>query len=171
MKIAFGYKAGSGKSTAVDYLIRKYGGVERSFAAPLYDILYYAQKTCRFSIGKDRSFLQYVGTEWARAKDDGVWIKLLLESISQEKGNIFVSDLRFENEFDALKNNGFLTILIIRNDSERKIDSISQTHSSENSLHGEKKWDYTVENNSTLQHFYESLDKIIFEILQKESIS
>jgi hypothetical protein len=166
MKIAFGYKAGSGKSTAVEYLIKKYGGVEKSFAAPLYDILHYAQNTCHFPIEKDRKFLQYVGTEWARTKDDRIWIKLLLESISKENGNIFISDLRFKNEFDVLKNKGFTMVLLQRD----KIDIHSQDHSSENDLNDEKKWDFIIQNNSTLVHFYEELDKIIFKILKRESI-
>lgn len=164
MKIAFGCKAGSGKSTAVHYLINKYGGVEKSFASPLYDILYYAQKTCNFPIEKDRKFLQYIGTEWARAKDDNVWVNILLRTISDENGNIFISDVRFKNEFDSLKDAGFIMILIERE------TRISLSHISENSLNEETGWDYIIKNNSSLENLYECLDKIIFKISEKESI-
>ena len=74
LRLAFGCKAGVGKSTAVDYLMQKHGGVELSFAKPLKNILLYAQQTCGFKENKDRGFLQWVGTDWARSKDENVWI-------------------------------------------------------------------------------------------------
>ena len=63
MKIAFGYKMGAGKDTAVDYLKQKYGGTHLSFAGPIYTILENAQHICGFPVEKDRQFLQFIGTE------------------------------------------------------------------------------------------------------------
>jgi len=57
MRIAFGYKARSGKDTSADYLARAYGGERLAFAQPLYDILQHAQRTCGFPDEKDRAFL------------------------------------------------------------------------------------------------------------------
>lgn len=164
MRIAFGYKAGSGKSTAVKYLISKYGGIEKSFAEPLYKILYYAQEICHFQKEKDRQFLQYIGTEWARKKEKNIWVNLLLESIMYENGNIFISDLRFRNEFDIIDKKGFVTVLIIR-DNIQQLD-----HESENSLDGDDvKWNYIIRNNGTLEEFYGKLDKLV-AIINKNDI-
>ena len=68
-KVAFGYKMGVGKDTAVDYLISRHGGKRISFADPIYNIMNYAQEVCGFEPEKDRYFLQLVGTDWARKKD------------------------------------------------------------------------------------------------------
>ena len=48
MRIAFGCKMGSGKDTAVSYLISKYGGKRLAFADPIYKIQNYAQQLCGF---------------------------------------------------------------------------------------------------------------------------
>lgn len=113
VKIAFGYKRRVGKDTSCDYLIKKYGGVKLSFAEPLYQILYFAQDVCGFEHFKDRKFLQFVGTEWARNINDNIWAELLVKKINDIKvDNIFVSDLRFENEFKILKQLGFICVKI-----------------------------------------------------------
>lgn len=164
MKIAFGCKLQSGKSTAVKYLIERYGGIEKSFAAPLYNILYYAQETCGFKKEKDRKFLQYIGTEWARSKDENIWANILINSITNEDRNVYVSDLRFKNEFNILKNNGFINILIIR---KHEFEELHQNHESENSLNDEKNWDFIVHNDGSLEEFYNKLDAIIFSVLKK----
>ena len=80
MKIAFGGKMGTGKDTCVNYLIKKYGGVKISFSDSIYDILYYAQNVCGFKKEKDRKFLQWIGTEWAREKNPNIWIELTLKN-------------------------------------------------------------------------------------------
>jgi len=114
LRICFHGKMGSGKDTASDYLIRKYGGVKLTFAEPLYDLLYHCQKKCGFTIEKDRKFLQFIGTEWARTKDENIWIKLAIEKLKKLNCNVFNNDCRFENELTALKNENFFCIKIVR---------------------------------------------------------
>ena len=76
-KIAFGGKMGVGKDFAVEYLRNRYSGNKLSFAKPIYDILNFAQKTCGFREEKDRQFLQFIGTEWARQKNPDIWVEKL----------------------------------------------------------------------------------------------
>lgn len=162
MKIAFAGKAGSGKSSACNYLVDKYGGVEKSFAEPLYDILYYAQRTLHFKKEKDRKFLQYIGTDWARSKDENVWVNLLLESCNNSQ-NIFISDLRFKNELVALKEKGFIIILIVRDDNSQNDDY--KKHISENDLNEcIHLMNFIIKNDDTIEKFYENLDYIIQKI-------
>lgn len=161
MKIAFGYKMGVGKDTAVSFLIKKYGGKHISFASPIYDILNYAQERCGFKKEKDRHFLQYIGTEWARKKDKNVWINIAIESAN--KKNNFISDLRFKNEFTALKNDGWICVKIYRENIDvDRTGSGNGKHSSEIELDSvsDEEWDYVVYNNISLENFLKQIDEI-----------
>jgi hypothetical protein len=173
MKIAFGYKAGSGKDLSVKYLIKKYGGNKISFSQPLYDILFYAQKVCGFELKKDRKFLQFIGTEWARSINPNIWIDLLITNSNKlNNQNIYCSDVRFVNEFESLKKNGWILIKILRpNIDSKRIGNGEHTHVSEIELDTFKddKWDYIIENNGTIKELYNKLDNIIDDIsLKKE---
>jgi len=162
MKIAFGYKMGSGKDVCVKYLINTYGGKQIRFADALYDILRYAQKRCGLEYKKDRKFLQLAGTEWGRNIDPDIWIKIALNSQPKE-GNIYCADVRFKNEFEALKNDGFTMIKLIRDKvNENRIGNGTTTHISENELdeYGDEQWDYIIYNNNTLDDLFNTLDKI-----------
>ena len=169
LRIAFGYKMGVGKDTAVDHLIRAFGGVQHTFSKPLYDILHYAQFVCGFRHEKDRKFLQYIGTEWARDIDPDVWVKLLLQNTAHATHNVFISDLRFPNELNALKKNGWTTVKIIRSsvDTNRQ-GSGSCTHASETVLDAipDSEWDFVLDNSSTLSSFYAQLDAMYAALAQ-----
>ena len=159
---------GVGKDEACSYLSNKYGGDRLSFASPLYDIKRYAQQRCRFREEKDRQFLQYIGTDWARKKDPNVWIRLLLdESSSSKEGNLFLSDLRFSNEFEILKKEGWVCVKINRPlvDDERKGSGIVN-HDSEIDLDtiDDKEWDFIIQNNQSMEDFYSRLDNLYFKI-------
>lgn len=162
---AFGYKARVGKDTAAEYLSNKYGGKRFAFATALYDILNYAQSRCGFPLQKDRKFLQYIGTEWARGQEEDVWVNILIKEIKEfiktTDGSVYVTDVRFPNEFDALKNIGF-TMVNIKGDSKSEFGSGSITHASEISLskYKEDMWDIIIENNGSLDEFYKKLDDL-----------
>ena len=164
MKIAFGYKMRSGKDTSVNYLISKYGGEKISFSKPLYDILHYAQKVCNFPIEKDRKFLQWIGTDWAREKDNNIWINLAINNIKNIDGNVYCSDVRFINEFKSLKENGFIVIKIERNLTFT--NKSSTNHISENDLDKieNSEWDYVIKNDGTLKELYRQIDDIVLNI-------
>jgi len=157
MKIAFGCQSRIGKDTACEYLKNKYGGTVLAFSDPLYHIMNYSQSYLNFPVEKDTKFLQWIGTEWARQKDPNVWVKLLTAKIN-DSDNFFVSDVRFLNEFQALKNLGFTTIRIIRPD--RPIDR-DQFHSSETELISSVEWDHVIINDGTLDKLFLDIDAII----------
>jgi hypothetical protein len=162
LRIAFGYRMGMGKDEACNYLIKKYGGEQISFAAPIYDIQRYAQERCGFKPEKDRQFLQYIGTDWARKKEPNIWVRLALEA-TPKGGNVFLSDLRFPNEFEALKKEGWTCVKLIRPHQEDRKGSGSHTHASENALDSIPNidWDAVVLNDGSLQHFYAKLDILV----------
>jgi hypothetical protein len=165
MKIAFGYKMGSGKDTAVSYLIERFGGRQLSFAKPIYDILCYAQRRCGINPEKDRRFLQLVGTEWGRKGNPNIWINLLLleaSTLIEENCNVYISDLRFLNELKALKENGWFCVKIKREHDETRAGSGEKEHESETELDkaSDSEWDYVIENNDTLEKLYQELEEV-----------
>ena len=163
MKIAFGYKAGSGKDTCVDYLIKKHGGKKIAFSEPLYDILNYAQNICGFEHTKDRKFLQFIGTEWGRETNPNIWVELALKKCCNTSNNFYCSDVRFLNEFEALRNNGWTLIKLVRDEDILRIGNGNTNHVSETQLDllPDGKWDYIIDNNGTLEDLYVKLDKIV----------
>jgi hypothetical protein len=165
MKIAFGCKQRSGKDTAADYLISKHSGMKLSFANPLYEILRHVQNKLGFSIEKDRKFMQFIGTEWARDKDPDVFINILLKELGfcEDAHNcdlysFFVTDVRFPNEFKALKDNGFYMVKVHRPCGSELLEE----HSSEMSLDSlpEEEWNAVVVNDGSLQDYYDKLDHL-----------
>lgn len=150
LKIAFGHRAQTGKDTACSVL-KNSGAVQLSFAQPLYDLLHHCQRSLGFPEEKDREFLQFVGTEWARKKDSDVWARLLAEKVKRLEAEgaecICVSDLRFPNEASMLKKLGFTLIKVDR----PKVPFMN--HASETALDSFKDWDYYMTNDKTLQDF------------------
>ena len=172
MKIAFGYKMRSGKDTCAKYLIDKYGGEKISFSKFVYDIMYYAQSICGLKTEKDRKFLQWIGTEWGRKQDPDLWLNLTMKDISEtyknyetcenENVNLYCTDVRFINEFQRLKKEGWHMIKIHRDMSE----SVETSHISECELDSvnDDEWDFVIANNGSLKKLYNKLDEIIKKI-------
>lgn len=161
MKLAFSGKISSGKDTCAEYLINQYGGTKHSFAAAIYHIMHYAQEVCGFSQEKDRKFLQFVGTEWGRSRDPDVWIKTAIRNTPLLE-NVYMTDVRFPNELQALKANGWITVRLKRTtqSDDTRIGTGTTTHESEIALDGvpDSAYDFIVENNGTLQELYGQLD-------------
>ena len=172
MKIGFAGKMGAGKDISVKYLIKKYNGTKIAFSDPLYNILNYSQNICGFKNEKDRKFLQFIGTEWAREKDPDIWIKLALNN-SPLTGNVYCSDIRFKNELNALKDNNWIIIKIIRNKFDNKrIGSGNKDHISENDIENIdiNLFDYILYNNDSFSNLYSQLDEIVKDIIMKNDL-
>lgn len=161
-RFAFGCEARVGKDTACDYMMSKMRlECKRfSFAAALYDILYFAQSQCNFPKTKDRKFLQWVGTEWARAQNPDVWVDIVKTKILElpEDMPIFVTDVRFPNEAKTLSELNFILIKIER---DRQLEDIS--HISETALQ-DYRWDFVIQNNGDIHEFYAKLDNLMHSL-------
>jgi len=173
LRIAFGYKARSGKDTAAEYLQAQYGGEIFKFAQPIYDIMQAAHKIAGIDSFKDTKFLTWIGTDWGRSINKDLWVNNCIDRINaaQKRGcymsgepfvdNFFVTDMRFPNEAQALKNNGFLLVRIDRDDrpSENRA-----SHESENAMNDFTDWDVVVDNNGNIQEFYNQIQNLIQHI-------
>jgi hypothetical protein len=112
-------KAGSGKTTVANILVRKHGFVRRPFA--------YALKSMIASLGFDRAVLdgpaagkevplelfngrtlreamQTIGTEWGRAQfGDDFWVNVWRKGQETIPGPVVADDVRFANEAAAIR--------------------------------------------------------------------
>ena len=107
MKIAICGKMCSGKSTIADHIMR---------SQPNYQKYSFAKKVKELCIElfdmkhKDRNLLIKVANK-LREIDPDVWIKQVLKETKQ-KTNCIIDDVRYQNEMDALINDGWTIIQI-----------------------------------------------------------
>jgi hypothetical protein len=165
LRIAFGYKARSGKDTAVDYLIQKLGGVRLRNAESLYEVCSDIQIKIGVEVKKDPLLLQEVGMMVRGIYGVDVWVNTQIAKLNSTE-NFFVSDLRFKNEFKKYKENGFILVKIDRDASLRANDRDSK-HISEVDL-DDAEFDIIIKNNGMLEEFYKKIDEIIEVILRRE---
>lgn len=171
VRIAVSGKAGSGKDTfyaIAKEILEKRGKKQPEnlkFARPLYDILHFAQEACGFDKEKDRKFLQWVGTEWAREKNKDVWVNIMERKILTTQ-NFIITDLRFLNELEMCKMNKVITVKIIRkleflglnqanHQSEKDLDQVGE---------GKEVWDVIIENNSSLDDFRKKIETFLGDL-------
>jgi len=164
MRIAFGYKAQSGKDTAADYLIEKYSGFNLKFAAPLKTLASYIQRFVGFPEEKDRELLQWLGTDYGRTRREDVWVDLMENKIDQiDVGhNIFISDLRFENEAAMLKRKGFVLVKVTREIGN--LPGSGSVHVSEQALANYEGWDFEIKNFHDMAYYEEQVELLVEKV-------
>jgi hypothetical protein len=170
MKIAFGYKARSGKDTSAEYLQGQYGGQIFKFAQPIYDIMKATHEIAGVDTFKDTKLLTWVGTDWGRSIDENIWVDHCLNKIHKAErqgcylsnesfvNNFYVTDVRFPNEAEALKNNGFFLVKV---DRKTRPQEERASHMSENALNDYKGWDFVIDNNGHLEDLYDQLQSVV----------
>lgn len=167
IKVAFAAQMRAGKDTAAEFIMKKFGARNIKFADPIYDILAYAQQRCGIPQRKDRLFLQFIGTDWARNTiNQNIWVDTLLTSVNQEAGNIVVSDARFKNEFEVLKEAGFMVVKIERDESLRMAHEsgpADELHASELDVKTYVGFDAIVQNNGTIAEFEAQICKLVVD--------
>ena len=182
--IGFGYKKGSGKTTAADY-INNLGSnrdiirtCKTSFA---YRLKLIAEESFGWDGKKDtkgRRLLQEIGSTARHYRHD-FWVAHLQgdvrvfcwnETDFVEDGGTFViliDDVRYHNEVEGLRSleeDGEVDkTIIIRIDRDT---GFVDNHSSEHGLDDYSDWDYVIDNNGTIEELYNKID----EILKKEKI-
>lgn len=179
-------KKRSGKDSVGDYLVEKHGMVRsRKLAWPIKQIgkmLFGWTEEMVEGIGYDREqhidelgmsvrqFLQECGSifkfdlarilpEYGKQVGTRVWAKALVNWIYQQpSGTYVITDVRFVEEVEELKNN-FNRVFVLRLDSDR---STEDTHISETSV-DLIKWDYFIVNNgwNTFDKLYANVDEFV----------
>ncbi len=178
--IYFVGKAGSGKTSACNFIIQKYGFYAVKFAAPMYDLAnrYIDMKR------KDRNLLQILGTDVGRMLvNKDIWTNRLLEDIymidetrkrlNMSQISYVLDDCRFSNEHKNLKNQGWIGIFLDTLDDVRikrlsgrdgNVDIELLNHKSETEIDLFKHDLLSVNANGTIDEMNNEIDKIVKEI-------
>jgi len=129
-----------------------------------------------------RWVLQYWGTDVCRRTfHDDIWVASLENKLRNSKDNIVISDCRFPNEIRAIRQAGGIVVRVIRGPEPKWYDdavaynrgpdgnprwSVAKiqlgklkVHASEYSWAGTK-FDYTLDNNSTLDNLYQQVKEL-----------
>ena len=124
-----------------------------------------------------RWVLQYWGTDVCRKSfHNDIWIASLEYKLQNSKDNIVISDCRFPNEFKTIKDSGGILVSVQRGILPHWYDIAIQAnkgvasaekwlkeqniHSSEYSSVG-LKYDYTIDNNGTIDALHKQVKSII----------
>lgn len=186
MIIGCGYKARSGKDTVANYLVNNHSFVQESFAFPLKE--YIGRQICGFTEKQlwgsmketidpewgmtPRKILQLVGTDALRnVVSNNFWIipmKRKLKDHIRNGRNVVVSDVRFVNEIELIKELSGKIVKIERNNLEQI--SGFEKHSSEFELETFDEWDYYLDNNGTLEDLYKKVDNLINDAIIKNGL-
>lgn len=138
-------RAGSGKSTAADYLCERYGFVQIGLADTLKDMLHVLldaaglnhaalherslKEAALPSLGPGvtpRRLMQTLGTEWGRQLvNSNLWVRVLerrcgLDAAAPIHDRIVVSDVRFSNEGDWVRRQGGVVIQLHRDQADER---------------------------------------------------
>jgi len=169
----------------VNWEIKKYAGKLKEIACILTGCTLEQlenQEFKKLQIGSDwgmtyRELLQKLGTEAMRnGLHENVWVNALYadykakwvptgdsvaeEDVSLEKEypNWIITDMRFPNEFDAVKVRDGITIRVNRDDQTKAVDV--NAHSSENAL-DDHNFDYVIYNNGSMSDLITKVREIL----------
>lgn len=109
--------AGVGKDTVADFLVARYGYTKVSMAGPLkagLGAMGFPEPLNRDDKEKLipgfsftwREAAQRLGTEFGRALDPDIWVKVMAQRLRRAGDRIVISDIRFENEAATIRANG-----------------------------------------------------------------
>lgn len=186
MLIGITGKKTSGKSTCASHLCRSHGFTQVAFAdtvkhicSKIFDIpeevfhgseedknqeswVKWTSFSSDISKGREghltnRELLQTIGTDVFRSKYEDVWVDAALRKLAKnKKANYVISDVRFDNEAQRIRDHGGLVLRIYRS------SEIEDSHSSEKGISDELV-DLDLSNDSTLESLKESLTSILVE--------
>lgn len=102
-------------------------------------------------LGKQRTLLQWWGTEFRRSINPNYWVDRTAEIIAKEQPEAaLITDVRFSNELDFIRKHG----AAIRVDRPG-LEPLAMAHTSESALANKEdwEWDMVLKNDTTLQEF------------------
>lgn len=111
-----------------------------------------------------RELLQKVGTDCFRDNlDKNIWVKSLFSEYKHCKSKWIITDVRFENEVNRIKENGGIVIRVTGN-YPNYIKTSDDNHPSETALDNYKDFDYYINNDGTLENLNEKIQNLVQDI-------
>lgn len=193
--IGFGYKKHSGKDTAAEVLVNHFSYKNFGFGDPIKevgkDVFHFSDQQCDgdkktevdefWGVSPARLF-QIIGTELFRERlteilpeqfDRDVWIRSMERRLEKHEGDhVTISDVRFPNEAEMLKQKFGATLCLIDTPKEDRLsrggkeDSRSEHHPSECALDGWDGWDLVIDNSGSLKEFETAVKSIGFNAME-----
>jgi len=174
IKLAFGGKKGSGKTTLSEYCADIHFLEPLSFADALkMNLIEIGLEPDRLFVKRDhnsRALMQAYG-EAMRDQDKDYWLDLVISNIRDWEhltpaiDGIVIDDMRYMNEAVALKADGFVLIKIVRDGYEHEEDF----HPSEAGLPDSYYDHILVAKDKDLTALYTMIDEIIEELEAKDN--
>ena len=116
-------------------------------------------------LGKQRTLLQWWGTEYRRSVEPNYWVDRLAERLAKEKPEIaFITDMRFPNEWDFIRKYGE-TIKVVNS----RVPALPGAHASEEALAHipDAEWGAVIYNDGTLEELKQQA-VYVFDTLMDE---
>jgi len=104
----------------------------------------------------NREILQLLGTDVCRMISPTIWIDTLFHDFDSDYW--VISDVRFPNEAQAIKDRGGKLIRVERN------TKLTDIHLSETALDDFKDWDFVIDNNGTLDELKVNADYLMTQV-------
>ncbi|CDQ21749.1 deoxynucleotide monophosphate kinase family protein [Halobacillus karajensis] len=175
MKLAVAGEIRSGKDTVCDYIKTKFDEMQTLyFAEGIAEIIERFFPEAWYSEGKPRWHYQEIGQKLREVNPD-VWVTYTNSKYKklQDAGfnNFICTDLRQPNEYQWLKDQGFIVIKVEADPEVRlermkkagdKGDMQALLHPVEQQIK-HLKYDYLITNNTTLEDLYKQVDFVLKE--------
>ena len=166
--IIFSGKQFSGKDTAAKILLEAMPEYRRCAMGDIIKLTFGKEKGLTYDeIEKNkpiyRQDLINLGN-WGRAQDPDYWLNKIVE----QDGNIVVTDVRVEHEYEVFKSAGAITIRVeaSRETRSKRGELVGETDITEVGLDHIKDWDFVIDNNSDYENLKAQVNKIIEKISQ-----
>lgn len=171
IKIAISGKMGSGKNLFLDIAKRIDSGEsyqELKFAKHIYSISHQIQTYLELPLEKDGKLLQFIGKHYRDTQGGDFWVTKLFRVVKPFTDSVIITDLRYPEELEAVRKEGFTTVRIKRQ-VELRINNLGNrdlNHESEVALDKiqDSAFDYTINNNGSLELFEDAVSQILKEI-------
>ncbi len=161
--IIFSGKQYSGKDTAAKIILDKLKNYKRCAMGDIIKYTYGKDKGITYEeIEKNKALyradLIKLGN-WGRAQDPDYWLKKILE----QEGNIIVTDVRVQHEYEIFKQAGAIAIRVDASRQTRmhRGNLIGEDDITETGLDNIVDWDFIIDNNSDYDNLVKQVDSII----------
>jgi dephospho-CoA kinase len=167
-KIALTGKIRSGKSAISEYLTKKYGFTRYAFGDELKRLVHLVFDVDDIN-GKPRRLYQFFG-QVCRQYDSSIWLRKVLRKIKDDNPeDILIEDCRQTNEYQALKERGYVIIRVKCPDEIRieRAKADGDAFNTADLAHETESYidtfavDYEINNAGTLDELYAQVDVIM----------
>lgn len=176
-------KAGSGKSVAGRHLRHTYGFGEYAFANRLkqvcMDLFGLTYDQCHTPEGKKeyipqydktvRQILQVFATEVARNISPSIWCDYVMECVDAiPLGGIAITDVRFENEANAIRERNGILVKLVRPDHDDLTESEGDHKSEQLASFPDEYFDYVITaNTGDLAKIKREIESLVGSLLEQ----